>query len=597
MIAAKFDPQQFFRRVDAVALLVPAAEVFGLLRRTIDLPSEWAALVLQEAGASTVVPAGGVVRGDGAEFVMFVRTTPVEIQFQRQGLASKDELGCDVEARVRIAPIAERSELHSFCQSLMTGRRAVTVEVLAKYVEGSMVTALAEEVGARKAEELVSGESGEALSKSIGDSLQGLCFSGGLTLRGTPTIQVKSSAYERKVKTREQSVVRLGEQEAAREVQKAAQRAQAEHLDHLGSLLARLKQMAENSPNAELADLIRTFDQRQRGEIYQALFASTVRSQRTRWVVVAVGEEVLFYAADDLASPHHRLHTMGPCGAVRSVQHERLEHGEDVLWLGAANGVYRLPLSRVEPDQIFQVPGVQSVRGGFNSVYASGDRLFASHSELGIWSWPRMQSDGGQNWFEPYLRSAKAVRGITGWCGDLFCAVDDRVFVWNEADSPREAPRQLLGSGSTITSLFACEVGVFAGNSEGELLHWLRDQESAPERISPGQRRAVESLWMVATQGVRRLIYTDTSIHVHARVLGDSFRCTYEAGGQILRRVDVSPDLIVATTELRDRLIFWDPSKPQQPLEIVPVSAQCGRSIQDVCLVPAAPEESEAAQT
>jgi hypothetical protein len=97
--------------------------------------------------------------------------------------------------------------------------------------------------------------------------------------------------------------------------------------------------------------------------------------------------------------------------------------------------------------------------------------------------------------------------------------------------------------------------------------------------------RAAESLWMLATHGVKRLVFTDTSLSVHASVLGDNFRCEYEAGGQTIRRVEVAPDLLVATTDLRDRLICWDPAKPDEPQCVVPVSRLCGHSIQDICLV------------
>jgi hypothetical protein len=90
---------------------------------------------------------------------------------------------------------------------------------------------------------------------------------------------------------------------------------------------------------------------------------------------------------------------------------------------------------------------------------------------------------------------------------------------------------------------------------------------------------------MLATHGVKRLIFTDTSLAVHAEVIGDSFRCQYEAGGQTLRRVDVAPDLLVATSDLRDRLICWNPGKPAEPSCVVPVSRLCGHSIQDICLV------------
>ena len=88
--------------------------------------------------------------------------------------------------------------------------------------------------------------------------------------------------------------------------------------------------------------------------------------------------------------------------------------------------------------------------------------------------------------------------------------------------------------------------------------------------------------------GLKRLFYTDTSVAVFARVLGDTFTCRYEAAGQTLRRVEVAPDVIVATNEIRDRLVFWRPSRPDTPLAVVAVSPLTGHSIQDVTLVPTA---------
>ena len=96
----------------------------------------------------------------------------------------------------------------------------------------------------------------------------------------------------------------------------------------------------------------------------------------------------------------------------------------------------------------------------------------------------------------------------------------------------------------------------------------------------------VESISLSLSQGVRRLIFTDTSLYVHAMVLGDTFTCHYEAGGQTLRRVEVAPDMLVATNELRDRLILWKPGQPENPASTIAVSRLCNRSVQDVCLVP-----------
>ncbi len=65
MASSKFDPQLFFQRADNAALNVPASELFGFLKRTLDLPAQWAAMVRRTTGDHVVVRAGDTV--DSAE--------------------------------------------------------------------------------------------------------------------------------------------------------------------------------------------------------------------------------------------------------------------------------------------------------------------------------------------------------------------------------------------------------------------------------------------------------------------------------------------------------------------------------------------------
>jgi hypothetical protein len=171
------------------------------------------------------------------------------------------------------------------------------------------------------------------------------------------------------------------------------------------------------------------------------------------------------------------------------------------------------------------------------------------------------------------------------FAGDLFCSIDDRIIQW-PADDASDTPRHVYtGSGATITGLCATADGVFAGNSDGDVVHWPTGRDIDPDRLQTGARRAAESLWLMATGGVKRLVFADTSPRIRAQVLGDTFACEYEAGGQTLRRVEVAPDVLVATNDLRDRLICWTPGQPARPSATIGISSICGRSIQDVCLV------------
>ena len=588
MAGSKFDPQLFFQRTDNVALYVPASEVFGLLKRSLDLPAAWAALVGRTTGDHTVVRAGAVVESADAEDVLFVRITPVEVDLEEEGIITRDRYQCKVEVRLRVNVILERSDLLSFLKTVLGSHRVVQASGLARYVQPTIRAALAKCAAEHDADELVGAGTTDTVSAALEQALEAPCFAAGLALDERPVTSFKSHTLRQVQEAQQDAARRSAEHAAAWQVQEALERAQSGHLDHVASLLARLKVMADGSPDVELPELVRTFSERERGELYEALFAPEPTATSTRWMVVAAGDELMFFDPKNLAEPARRLRVEGAAGPVRSIQAVKGADGDPVLLLGAATGVYSWPLDRTEPDVTLLIENAPAVRGGFNAATTAGDRVLASHSEIGLCEWAVDAPTAPERRFESMTRQAKAVRAVRFFDGDLYCAIDDRVIRWPADDTSDRPPRIYTGSIATITALCPTSNGLFAGNGEGDVLHWPADRNTKPDRLHTGMHRAAESVWLLVSHGVKRLVYTDTSLHVYARVVGDNFECRYEAGGQTLRRVEVAPDLIAATNDLRDRLICWTPGQPSAPTAVVAVARLCGHSVQDVCLVPEA---------
>jgi len=586
MIAGKFDPQLFFHRIENVALHVPAAELFGFLKRSLDLPSPWAAMVRRSTGEHVVVPAGGEVDGTEAEDVLFVRVTPIELTLEEEGIVTHDRFQCRGDLTLRVSVIPERSELQSFLKAVVGSHRVAQATSLARYLAPTVRAALARFAAERDASDLVDARSGDAIEAALASALEAPLFSAGLMLDGPPTVRFDSKTLRQVQESQQEAARRQAEHDAARQVQEALEKAQAQHADHLASLLDRLKGLAADSPEAALPELVRSFSERERGELYRALFASEPASTKTQWVIAAAGNELLFFDPARLEEPCRRLTLDGPAGPVRSLQFMHGDNDRPILLIGAAAGVYRLPLERAEPDATLLVEGAPPVKGGFNAAAMVGDRVFATHSELGLCEWTVTEPNAPRLRFTTLTRDAKAVRDVEFFDGNLYCGIDDKVIRWPADDLGDRPAYVFTGSMSTITAICPSDAGLFVGNGDGDVLHFPPDRNTKPDRLHMGAHRAAESLWLLNSHGVRRLVYTDTSLYVHGRVLGDSFTCRYEAGGQTLRRVEVAPDLIVATNDLRDRLICWSPGQPDQPIASVGVSRLCGRSVQDVCLVP-----------
>jgi hypothetical protein len=498
-----------------------------------------------------------------------------------EGLSSKDGFSFGASVRLRVLLVADRAELAGFLHTVMGSRRVIQTDSLTAHFQPVVHGAMAAFLGERDAAPLMDATTWHLAGEAVGTALQVPLFTAGLSLEGAPSVSLDSAMFRNVQKVREEANVRQAQHEASRQVNEALRAARTEHLDRLAESLARLKEMAAASPEVELPELIRTFSEHQRGQLYEALFATDTPVTQTQWIVAATSDELLFFDAKNPAEPARRLRIDGTAGPARSV---RVAQGA-ILLVGAARGVYVWPLDRVMPERTFLVKGEPAVRGGFNSV-VKVDRVFAAtHSELGIceWNW----ADGAPlpARFVDWTRGAKAVRNIAEFEGDLYCSIDEQVVRWRPESETSSPDAVYSGAGSVISALEPATEGLYAGTSQGDLLFWPAPSTDIPAVMQRGMNRAIESIWMQRFHGVRRLVYTDTSSRVHARVVGDNFSFHYEAGGQTLRRVDVAPDLLVATNELRDRLICWSPSQPNQALRVIQIGAISGRNVQDICLV------------
>jgi hypothetical protein len=588
MAESRFHLERFLRRPEAVAAFVSASEVFSFLKRSLDLPAQWAALITKRTGDRQLVSSGELVKSEEAEEILLTRTSSLDVTVEEDGLATADRFQCRASVRLQVRLIEERGELASFQSTVLGSRRTATTDDLARHFQPALRSALAQFTGAISVEKLVDGDEEEAARAAIAEALKGSCFTAGLMLESVPSVTFDSATF-RKVRRAEERAARSREEHrAARKLQEAIERSQQEHLDHLTGLLTRLGELAAQSPDAELPELIRTFGGEQRGELYGALFKIQPAVIMTEWLIVAAGEELLFFYVSDTDKPARRLSITAEAGPVRSVQRASDAKRPRSLLLGAGTGVYEMSLEAGGPELILLVAGKPEVHGGFNSVAKTGDIVYASHSELGIWRWRLNEAGPGQPVLTSMTQQAKAVRGIQIFDDDVYCALDDRVLRWPVSASHPAPEFFYSGSRSTISVICPSEKGLFAGNSDGEVLHWAESDRSEPQVLHAGSHRAVESLWFLPTQGVDRLILADTSLCAHARVLGDNFTCRYEAGGQTVRRVEVADDLLVATNDLRDRLFLWKLGEPGRPFATINVAAITQHSIQDVCLVPQA---------
>ena len=150
-MSLQFDIDQFERRGDLVAQLVRAEDAFSIMRRRIELPPSCVALAWGESGQPRLAPPGGFVQSDGAKELLFVRTSPIELQYQVGGLRSEDgyDFSASVAMSVRIVP--ERSELESLRRSAMGSGNRIDLDRLHRFCEETVRSALSEFAASRAA--------------------------------------------------------------------------------------------------------------------------------------------------------------------------------------------------------------------------------------------------------------------------------------------------------------------------------------------------------------------------------------------------------------------------------------------------------------
>ena len=192
MSAGKFDPHLFFQEASNVALHVEASELFGLLTRSLDLPAQWAALVRRSTGDQIVVPAGGVVDGTDIEDVLFIRVTPIEINFAEEGIVTRDRFSCQAAGSLHVSVMPERGELVSFLKSVVGSHRVAQAKGLARYLEPALRGALAKVAVAHDGAELVGARVSQEVSDTLADGLQAPLFAAGMVLEGTPEVRFNS---------------------------------------------------------------------------------------------------------------------------------------------------------------------------------------------------------------------------------------------------------------------------------------------------------------------------------------------------------------------------------------------------------------------
>jgi len=554
-------------------------------RAGLRLPMHCAALVTGEAMPTRVASGGEPIARNGLRELLVFATGRVPITWSVDGLTSSDGYGCTAEIAIEIAVIAEASELLSLRRRLLDRPGVLTSVQIADVFRSRVTEVVRQNVELTTAAELVGGKAEAKVGAAISEALQPDLFASGLSLGRVVRVQIASSTYAA-VRTEEQRAGILKRQaDTDLELRKAALAARQLQVAGLESMLQKLMQLAQAQPGVTLRELIRTFDPAQRGELYAGLLSASQPTGRPQFAVVVAGHELFWFDPAEPREPVRRIAIDSALGALRSVRLQRLTDGPAIL-VGAARGVHWLNANGdVIRSYVFEPS--RPLRGGVNAAAIVGDRVLATHSEVGLISWPRGDATSATFALADVTRGASTVRDVRADIdGAAWFAVGPAVIAWKPGDAAPTAQRHLPGR---VESLLVGDTLVAAGLDDGRVLTWPRvlADRSEARMIRPPTGDGVHSLGLIHASGIDRLLVADGRPLLDLLVADDTYRVEYQAPEPV-RWGWAAPDIVVGASERRDRLFVWPTREPSAPAATIQVGRLCGHSIQDALLIPAA---------
>ena len=550
----------------------------SLFARTL-VPDGWMGLVLKPDGARKFVPAGEDPAPDRDDTLALVRNRALTITWTGQDLPASDGHPVSVDIGLLVRCPAREDDLAALRQTLLAEPELELARLTDVVIAAGLPGLVREFVRTRPANELVYGDARDALLSCLRAGLQHALFSAGLVLEQLGALTLRSESLTAHDALQRRTARRVQELEARELVERAARAATHRRLDDLGDILGKLKSAAETDGALHWRELLPSLTPGERGRLLENLWRLTPDRKVAEALVAVTRRECIWL---DPAEPQRimcRIEMPEELGDIRSAT---FDARTGTLLIGVALGVWQLGAASGEVVARFAVPGAEVPQGGFNAAVTSRGQLFATHSQLGAWSWTLDEPMDAQALLRPIEGVPRTIRAVTvDERGRVLLAADERVHAFDLAG---ETGWQTPAVPGRIQSLTALEEWVFAGTSAGAL---LRSDLNLRDGWTPIHRTTgpIESI------GARRW---DDLVELVIPAGGDGVYGVYAQEGIVsrlldarasVRRVWACDDLLVGLTASRDRLVVLNGTMPARTGVPVELAKLTGRSIQDACIV------------
>ncbi len=630
-MATKLDVSEFMTHEGVLAARVADDRLPGLLSRTLTIP-EGAVALVRKGGADAVVIKGAAQQSASDLKGVLAKADPFAIDFRIEGLGSSDKLEVEASVRLSFAFRAEVFDLESFEKNLLGDREDYSRSDFEGYLLPYVRDALKAFVLARTAHDLCETDVRDALADLFAEEMKRPLFDGGIALRETLHPRFESEAYDELKRNEVEARIKAEEREQEQRLEELNKRLEAEGLikelelrgeiddkrhdqqlkrweelqgkmgaDETKALVFLLddddlradlvkKLIERDLPDDEKAALkAREVEEKLTQQLREMqsklaelsgveLADAQERGPQTRRLLAVVGKKILAFDPKTNLNPEvaKEVHDTegGTLGYLRSVRFQRLR-GQEVILAGAQRGVYWIEEGH-DPKE-FAFPKAPDGHGGANSICTFDDRVYASHSELGIVAWDVKGVVRSQTRWDDVTGKHSATRGAClGSDGKLYFSSGPNIYA---ADLVRGKTELTCYSGSTesITAFCVGRSGLYAGNKYGTILRWNLDDPRSPNELPVRKANPIYMLRLFEAGGENHLVVGSKDFSVTVATVGkDKFK-EYRAREEV-RWVDAASDYIFGVSRAGYKIFVWHPKRPAEPTLTIRVADK----IQDV---------------
>jgi|GEM_PF-1312788 len=550
----------------------------GRMKQT-PIPESWRALVETRGGTRRMVRAGEDPNPGRDDRLLLVRTRPVSIMLTIADAVSADDDGVRGTCELLVGWPARDDDLAALRKTLMTSTELSLERLSREFDKAGAGAALRAFIRERRTEKLLREDQRAGLLDYLKKNLARFCFDAGVELQRVARLDLTSKTFEHSERLRREARGKLERIKSREALEAAAAAATERRLGYLGDVLAKLKSASTGDENMRWSDLLPALNPTERGKLLGNLWRITPNASAATAIVAVSGNECVWLNPTRPKSIDRRVSVPDDLGGLRSI---RCASESGRLLVGAATGIWSLDADSGEVIQKYEVPEAGPQRTGFNAAAVVGDRLYATHSKLGCWSWANEDASGATAILQPAGGVPKAVRAVAALGdGRIVFSTDDCVQIYDHAS----AALSVLNAADDIIHCLAANDGkLYVGTADGKL---LRCEIDYPDHWTVVQRAigAIESVCLRRWTDLDEVILPAGSQGVNGVYGDDKIVARLMECDTPIRRAWASDDCVVGLSEGRDRLVVMHSSSSDRSSVEVPLARMTGDSIQDVCIV------------